>query len=256
MQANEVLAQILETSAVQDAQGNSYPLNSHIDKAEGDFLTTLIEKYQPKKTLEVGFAYGISALYITDALAKINGKGHHTIIDPCQSDYFKGIGIANLKRAGIDFYELHESVSEIALPRLLSEGRRFDLALIDGDHRFEYTLIDFFYLNRMMNIGGIIVFDDCQMASINKAIRYILNYPAYKVIGHVPVARTMKREFFDIVVKAPLHLFAKLLPQKLKYELLSGSVIKPDKSLQLNTSMLAIQKVAEDTRGWDWYVPF
>ncbi|MTI29215.1 class I SAM-dependent methyltransferase, partial [Xanthovirga aplysinae] len=109
----------------------------------------------------------------------------HTIIDPYQTSDWKNIGITNLRKANIDFFELIEKPSEIALPQLLNEKRKYDFALIDGWHTFDHTLIDFFYLNRLINTGGIIVIDDVGLPSINKLMRYILNYPAYELIGNV-----------------------------------------------------------------------
>lgn len=40
------------------------------------------------------------------------------------------------------------------------------------------------------------------------------------------------------------------------YRIFSDNVIRPDKKLGLNASMIAFQKTAPDTRRWDWYVDF
>lgn len=58
---------------VVDGSGRSYVLDSNIDPAEGDFLAGLITRYNCRKTIEVGCAYGISSLYIASALEKNNG---------------------------------------------------------------------------------------------------------------------------------------------------------------------------------------
>jgi hypothetical protein len=82
-------------------------------------------------------------LYICEALSG-QGSGRHTILDPGQYSDFHGVGIANLKRAGFDFFELIEK------PALLAEGRKFQFALIDGWHTFDHTLLDLFYVNRLL----------------------------------------------------------------------------------------------------------
>jgi hypothetical protein len=58
---------------VHDAAGNEYALSSEVDSEEGDNSIT--------KTLEVGYAFGLSSLHICEALR--NGPGaSHLIIDP------------------------------------------------------------------------------------------------------------------------------------------------------------------------------
>ena len=92
------------------------------------------------------------------------------IVDPDESTAWCGVGVSNLDRAGIDFYELREEPSEIALPQLLKEGAEFDLAFIDGWHTFDQTLIDMYYANRLVKVGGYIIIDDADWISVSKAI--------------------------------------------------------------------------------------
>lgn len=73
MNAKELLDEIFRTKLVHDAAGNEYQLGSNVDVEEGAFLTKLIQEYKPKKTIEIGCAYGISSLFICDALEKIGG---------------------------------------------------------------------------------------------------------------------------------------------------------------------------------------
>ncbi len=166
------------------------------------------------------------------------------------------MGVANLKKANVDFYELIEGLSEIELPRLLSEGKKYDFCFIDGNHTFDHTLIDFFYLNRMLKVGGIMVFDDIGFPAVTKALRYVLNYPAYQYVGHVEVNHSGSRKMFESVVKKPMNLVARLFPKKIRYEMFAASVNKTDIQLHLNTSMIALQKIKEDDREWFWYEDF
>jgi len=41
-----------------------------------------------------------------------------------------------------------------------AQGERIDFAFIDGAHTFDHVLVDFFYIDRMLNVGGIVAFDD------------------------------------------------------------------------------------------------
>jgi predicted O-methyltransferase YrrM len=68
--------------------------------------------------------------------------------------------------------EFYSERSETALPRFLALGRSFDLAFIDGNHRFEGVFLDLIYLGRLVRRGGVIVLDDYQLRSVKKAVRF------------------------------------------------------------------------------------
>ena len=44
----------------------------------------------------------------------------------------------------------------------------------DGMHTFDYVFIDFFYIDKMLNVGGVAVFDDTHFPSTRKVCRFIL----------------------------------------------------------------------------------
>lgn len=255
MNANDLLKNIFEKQKVTDELGHEYELNSNLDETEGAFLQKIIRENKPKRTIEVGCAYGISSLYICSELQKETDVSH-TIVDPFQSTDWKNIGINNLKKAGIDFFKLIEQPSEIALPKLLDENMKYDFAFIDGWHTFDHTLIDFFYLNRLTEIGGVIVIDDVGLPSVSKFMRYVLNYPAYEMIGNVDIDVSGKRKFFDSVFKSPFKLISKIFSTKIKNEIFASKLIKSDKKLKLQSSMVALRKVREDDRPWNWFKEF
>jgi hypothetical protein len=92
----------------------------------------------------------------------------------------------NLAQAGhIGMVELIEERSETGLPRLHANGLRIQAAIIDGWHTFDHTLIDFFYINKMLDVGGIFVLDDTQFPAIRHVVQHILTYPAYRAVGAV-----------------------------------------------------------------------
>jgi predicted O-methyltransferase YrrM len=74
---------------------------------------------------------------------------------------FDGLGLANLDRAGYArLVEFHDEPSYRALPALEAAGQRIEFAFIDGWHTFDYVMVDFFYVDRMLRVGGIVVLDD------------------------------------------------------------------------------------------------
>ncbi len=242
-----IIDQILNSSMVIDQNGEEVPLRGNISRFEGDFLRNLIAN-DPSitHTLEVGCAFALSALFICEALQD-RPQAHHILVDPNQYSDYQGIGILNLERAGVDFYKLVEAPSEIALPDLLNEAPgAFDLIFIDGLHSFDQVALDFYYANRLLRVGGYIVFDDCSYPSVTKVLTYALQYPAYSFHSQVKDTSQLKKLLRFCSQLIPRCAYTYLLPQKLTnlYQRLRF------------TSMAAIQKTAEDDRNWDWFVDF
>jgi hypothetical protein len=149
-----------------------------------------------------------------------------------------------------------EQPSEFALPKLLESGETFDFGFIDGYHSFDHALVDFFYLNRMIRVGGMIVFDDANWPSINKLIRYLRNYPAYQLVLPPPTDR--KQDHLSKRQKM-LRLFiyaTKLFPEQTRKELFSDRVNSEIIQVPLFSSMVGLMKIGEDERRWDWYEDF
>ena len=257
MTPQEILEEIFKTQIVTDRDGNKHTLTSNIDKNEGEFLSRIIKDYAVKSTIEIGCAMGISSLYICSALYAEKEK-HHTIIDPMQTSDWGNIGVTNLKRAGVDFFEIIEQPSEIALPQLLTLKKEYDLGFIDGWHTFDHTLVDFFYLNRLIKVGGVIVIDDISFAGIKKLTRYLLNYPCYEFIGNVSIEKekSLKIYLYNHVIPGFFRCISMIFPPKMRFKLFAGNVLEPNKNKQLNSSMIALKKVSVDNRRWDWFVDF
>jgi hypothetical protein len=96
-------------------------------------------------------------------------------VDPYQSTGFKDCGLQLLEEAGVaDLVEYHAEESQILLPKFLSEGRRFELAFVDGSHFFDRVFLDLIYLGRLIKPGGIIFVDDYQLPAIERAVSFCL----------------------------------------------------------------------------------
>ena len=251
---NALAKQIFESKEVSNDKGECFPLLANIDFEEGEFLASLIEQNNFRRTIEIGCAFGISSLCICDALSDLDGV-HHTIIDPGQSENYHGVGVSNLQKAGFDFFDLIEKPSEIALPCLLEEGKQFDFAFIDGWHTFDHTLLDFFYLNRMIRIGGIIAFDDASHNNVGRAIRYISKYPCYEFVGGVSFEGGFKRRLHDKVKRVMCWLL-KPFPTFLKQEVFDDSILSFNRPSLHSKSLVAFKKISDDTRSHNWYKHF
>jgi predicted O-methyltransferase YrrM len=145
-----------------------------IGPAEGAALSRWVQDERASDTIEIGLGYGISTLFICDGLLA-QGGGHHLALDPNQTIRFSNCGLQVLEDAGVmDLVEHIAEPSEIALPRLLEEGKRFDLAFVDGNHRFDGVFLDLVCLGRLLDPGKVIVVDDYQLPSVKKATSFFV----------------------------------------------------------------------------------
>ncbi len=145
-----------------------------IGAREGEVLEAWTGREGARRTIEVGLGYGVAALFICAAeLSAPDADRAHVAIDPYQSTRFAGCGIQVLSEAGLaDMVEFVEEPSEIVLPRLLAERRMFDLAFVDGNHRFDGVFLDLVYLGRLVRRGGIVIVDDHQLPAIATAVSF------------------------------------------------------------------------------------
>ena len=97
---NTVLREILETGSTRLENGKTLPLRDNISPAVGSFLQKLIALHRPSVTIEIGLAFGVSALYICEALREENPDFRHYIIDPYQGTAWHNVGLKNLREAG------------------------------------------------------------------------------------------------------------------------------------------------------------
>ena len=250
---NSVLERIVQTQKVTDGS-TTLPLRHPdfpqlavaVDMPEGAFLQRLVNDVKPKISLEIGCAYGVSTLYICESLSRVSSGTRHIVIDPFQSSQWRGIGRKNVEDAGFGaLVDFREDYSELVLPQLVREGLQVDFAFVDGWHTFDQVLVEFFFLNKLLRVGGVIAFDDADRRSVNRAIRHALAYPAYRAYGtsrDTPARTTWLGRGRRVLASVPPIAHA-----------LRPEVVSRDWDLGIYGSCVAIQKIDEDKRssGWD-----
>ena len=164
---------IYARGSVDDDEGNAVSLRPHsIERAQGEALRGLAIAEGAERTIEVGLALGVSALFLCQAVLPRGGR--HVAIDPFQAESWNGAGLRTLREAGVEeLVEVIEEESQLALPRLVAEGRKFDLAFVDGDHRFEGVFLDLYFMTRLVRPGGLVVVDDMWMPAVRTAMAYV-----------------------------------------------------------------------------------
>ena len=249
---NAVLEEIVTTQQVTDG-ARRLPLRHPdfpaslvaVDPAEGAFLQEIVRSVQPRVSIEIGCAYGVSSLYICEALAGLPHRSRHIVVDPFQSTQWRGIGLRNLHQAGyLPFVDFREEYAEFVLPALARERTSIDFAFVDGWHTFDQVMMEFYFLNRLLRVGGVIAFDDANRRSVNRVIRHALTYPAYRACG---------TELGDARPASLLGRSRRVLGRiPAVTEVLRKDFLQKDWDLGILGSCVAIQKVGVDKRGSGW----
>lgn len=209
------------TYDMPDDSGSKIRLESGIRCDEGILLHHLVrlavQSQDSSIIVEVGFAHGISSLFLGEALrhhergvgigqlapsphAEENGSVHagnrfpngsrHIIFDPFQharDHKWNGFGVKHMNCAGLP-YELIEEESWYGIPSLLTHEPALrsacDVVFIDGAHAFDNTLVDLFLADKLVRVGGIVGLDDGQMEPVFHAVAYVCtNFPHWHLMG-------------------------------------------------------------------------
>jgi predicted O-methyltransferase YrrM len=138
-----------------------------------DALRDLLFAEDARVVIEIGLAYGSSALAIAESLVSQGTEGtNHVIIDAFQ-DQFHDAGWNAIVTAGLaGVCTLMRERSQLALPRLVTDGFVADSAFVDGSHIFHNVFVDLFFLRELVRPRGLVILDDCHWPSVATAVRY------------------------------------------------------------------------------------
>jgi predicted O-methyltransferase YrrM len=176
--------------------GEEIPVHpAGVPRTTAEGLRDLVQSERPAATLEVGLGLGLSTLAICAGRpASHAAESAHLCIDPFQELYWHCAGVRALTEAGVrSVVDVLEEESQLALPRLLEEGRRFDFAFVDGDHRFESVFVDLYYADRLLEPGRVVVVDDCWMPAIRSAVSYLRTNLGYSFLPFEDLPAAFKR---------------------------------------------------------------
>lgn len=237
------LESIVASGTVERRDGTTTSLHSNTSLDQCRFIQEIIRKLDAATAIEVGMAYGISTLAICEAVAA-KPSASVVSIDPFQRTSWEEIGILNVQRAGYSGMMTHiGEASYEALPMLLRQGARFDFAYIDTTKVFDWILVDAFYITRLLNVGGVVVFDDCAWPGVRKVVRCLTAWPHLEVFATYSPTPTPKARKVGNLVSRTIPVVKKVLRPEL---------IETDEDLGIAAECVAFRKVSEDTRSWDW----
>ena len=145
-------------------------------------LHRMVLHLRPKIVIEVGLMRAGSALGILSALAKI-GSGQLISLNPMQSTDGHNIGRHAIDRAGLSgYHRLIEEFDYLALPQLLAQGVRAQMVYIGGWHTADYKILDAFDIDKMLDVGGVMAWNDCHFEATKRAINLMLTHRRYEEI--------------------------------------------------------------------------
>lgn len=144
-----------------------------LPEADADVLRDVLVDERAHAVIEIGLAYGASALAVAEALARTApDAGRHIVVDPYQ-DVFGDAGWEAMVDAGREAAtELIRAPSQLVLPQLVADGATFDAAFVDGSHIFHNVFVDLHFLRQLVAPGGLVVLDDGGWPSVATAVRY------------------------------------------------------------------------------------
>jgi predicted O-methyltransferase YrrM len=246
----KTLETIFERGTIEiNEQGDRIPLHSNTSKEQGLFLQKIFDKIKPSKSLEVGFAYGISSLFILEKHREYgSAERAHLVIEP--DNYWGNAAVHNIEKEGLSSYlQIRKNYSDKILTKLFHENYRIQYAYIDTTKQFDVVMQDFYFINKILDVSGVVILDDCGggWPGVQRVARFINTLPHFKVLeGHLELKYTLKKK----VAKYVLSSIINMLPFKKRfYETID---FKTDKELGLNFSCIAFQKIDEDRRSWNW----
>lgn len=167
------------TKLIRDGSTRDITYDCSIGRDSGEMLYNCVREIKPTDILEIGLAWGGSAIHIASAV-KDNGFGHHLALDPGQSDYsyigadsVARIGFENAASGSLLTFDCIERRSDYVLPELAEAKKSFQFIFVDGDHSFHGLFVDLHYCEKILEVGGILIFDDSGSEPMKKLMRYI-----------------------------------------------------------------------------------
>lgn len=184
----------------ENIAGETIPVtNSPISSEESRALLQLCIENGVKRSLEIGFSFGMSTTHLLIANHVVGGE-IHIAIDPFQlSQFYQGAGLKNVYNQNLGGrFGWVAGMSNVVLPSLLEKGQRFELVFIDGSHLFSDTFIDAYYAYHLVPVGGLIVFDDKYLGAVRTVMNILrtnfgcVDYPFHQAKDFGVLVKTEK----------------------------------------------------------------
>lgn len=241
---------VLETMI---AEGQAAGDNGHfvdisriaVGEKSGSVLESAAAAIGPQVTIEIGCASGMSTLFICRGMQRHGEIGARCIhvIDPKQTSHWKNIGRRAIRGAGLaEAVCFHEEPAHVVLPRLLQYGVRTQMVFLDGWHMLDYVLVEAFYCDMMLDVGGVMAIHDVWMPAVQHFCAFWCanrSYAPVRVRGEQLEASPAIHDAWYDPAYVPVSEYAEqhILPH-------------------LDRNILLLRKTDRDRRRWDDFTDF
>jgi hypothetical protein len=106
----------------------------------------------------------------------------HICVSPFQKEHNRIRNYCSQHEISTERIRFIPMKSHAALPSLDMSGRKLDFALIDGSHTFPQPIIDYYYVNKHLKVGGLLAVDDLNISSVGMLHKFLITEPAYELV--------------------------------------------------------------------------
>lgn len=206
-------------------------------------ITNALEK--PPCMIEIGCASALSTLHICRGMLEASGasEGCVHVIDPKQTTHWKNIGRRNIMRAELDEHvHFHEIAAHEALPTMVRQLQSVQFAFIDGWHMLDYIMVEAFYIDFMLDVGGVIAIHGLWMPGLQQFASFWMTNRGYEPVTIIDGAITTE----------PVNSENPNTGDAAKWTPHFREHIAPF----IDESILFLRKTSKDDRAWDAYEDF
>jgi predicted O-methyltransferase YrrM len=159
--------------------------------SKGRILFNTIRFMRSENCLELGTAYGMSALFILGALQRGANRGHLTTVEGWEHLY--SLSSPLLKRLYGESVSCHLGRTESVLPELVKSLGRIDFMFHDCGHSAEDYVRDFGQVIEALAPGAVVLFDDIRWEDPRFSSGTSRTYEGWKeVTGHPRIKQAVE----------------------------------------------------------------
>jgi predicted O-methyltransferase YrrM len=170
--------------------GLLFSISSSFGK-KGRILSAIVRFSRSEHCLELGTAFGMSALFILSAIRANGHGGHLTTLDGFEPQF--SLGSTMLKQRYEDLVSCHRGTTQEALPDLVKSLKRIDFFFHDAGHSREDYVRDFNAVVGFLSPDSVALIDDIRWQDPRFSAQPVETYRGWReIVGHSRVRRAVE----------------------------------------------------------------